>query len=68
VLAQCTALAHLNLFCNQIGWAGAKSLAGVLAQCAALAHLNLGCNQIAANENEMLRASWRGRASGLLLL
>jgi Ran GTPase-activating protein (RanGAP) involved in mRNA processing and transport len=48
VLAQCAALAHLNLCRNLIGPDGAESLAGVLAQCAALAHLKLGCNWIEA--------------------
>jgi hypothetical protein len=35
VLAQCRALVHLDLS-NQIGDAGAESLAGVLAQCPTL--------------------------------
>jgi len=65
VLAQCTALAHLNLRSNQIGSGGADSLAGVLAQCPALAHLDLSGNDIEAGGG--LRASWRGQASGLLL-
>jgi hypothetical protein len=34
VLAQCPALAHLDLYKNQIGDTGADSLAGVLGQCA----------------------------------
>jgi hypothetical protein len=42
VLAQCPALAHLDLCCNEISPAGTDSLEGVLAKCAALAHLNLG--------------------------
>ena len=46
VLAQCTALAHLNLRGNRFGDAGAESLAGVLAQCPALTHLNLRRNKI----------------------
>jgi Ran GTPase-activating protein (RanGAP) involved in mRNA processing and transport len=41
VLAQCAALAHLDLSHNRIGAAGAESLAGVQGQCAALTHLNL---------------------------
>jgi Ran GTPase-activating protein (RanGAP) involved in mRNA processing and transport len=41
VLAQCAALAHLNLSGNQIGAQGTERLAGVLGQCSALAHLNL---------------------------
>jgi Ran GTPase-activating protein (RanGAP) involved in mRNA processing and transport len=67
VLAQCTALAHLDLCGNQIGTAGAYSLAGVLAQCPALARLNLRYNQIGSDAAERLRASWRGQQSGLLL-
>ncbi len=54
VLAQCSALAHLNLGCNGIGAAGAASLGGVLGQCAALAHLNLSGNQIGAEGAERL--------------
>jgi Ran GTPase-activating protein (RanGAP) involved in mRNA processing and transport len=46
VLAQCPALAHLNLHLNGIGAAGAERLAGVLGQCTALAHLDLSGNQI----------------------
>jgi hypothetical protein len=46
VLAQCPALAHLNLYYNQIGPAGVERLARVLGQCPALAHLNLSGNQI----------------------
>ena len=42
VLAQCPALAHLDLSCNSnFGAAGTESLAGVLAQCTALAHFDL---------------------------
>ena len=41
VLAQCRALAHLDLSWNGIETAGAASLEGVLGQCVALAHLNL---------------------------
>jgi hypothetical protein len=41
VLAQCAALARLNLSSNGIGAGGAKSLAGVLAQCTALVQLDL---------------------------
>jgi hypothetical protein len=40
-LGQCASLAHLDLSYNQIGNAGAGSLARVLEQCAALSHLNL---------------------------
>jgi len=57
VLGQCPALAHLDLWNNQIGDArngvvvnpphpGTERLLGVLAQCPALAHLNLGINRI----------------------
>ena len=48
VLAQCTALAHLDLCSNEMGYAGAVFLAGMLAQCTALAHLNLSGNNISA--------------------
>jgi hypothetical protein len=48
VLAQCPALAHLDLSSNSIGSAGAERLAGVLGQCASLAHLNLSDNRIHA--------------------
>ena len=41
VLAQCLALAHLNLSRNVICKIFAEILAGVLAQCAALAHPDL---------------------------
>ena len=98
------ALAHLNLYNNDIGAAGAERLAGVLGQCEVLTHLNLCNNRIGAggtvetarflashpvladlaeiftamdNDNDsndidsagglMLRASWRGQASGLVL-
>jgi hypothetical protein len=67
VLAQCAALAHLNLRYNQFGDAGAESFAGVLGQCAALARLDLGYNQIGAVGGVRLRASWRGQATGLVL-
>jgi Ran GTPase-activating protein (RanGAP) involved in mRNA processing and transport len=67
VLAQCQALAHLNLRGNGIGPAGAESLARVLGQCAALAHLNLSYNQIGPDGEGRLRFSWRGQASGLRL-
>jgi hypothetical protein len=53
VLAQCTALAHLDLCSNEMGYAGAVFLAGMLEQCTALAHLNLSGNNIrAAGESE----------------
>jgi Ran GTPase-activating protein (RanGAP) involved in mRNA processing and transport len=46
LLAQCAALAHLNLRSNGIEAAGAESFAGVLGQCPALALLNLGYNAL----------------------
>jgi Leucine-rich repeat (LRR) protein len=46
VLAECPALACLNLRYNRIEADGAGRLAGVLAQCPALAHLDLGDNNI----------------------
>jgi hypothetical protein len=54
VLAQCPALAHLNLCNNQIGAAETDILAGVLGQCAALAHLNLEGNYIGKSGAERL--------------
>ena len=73
VLAQCPALNHLSLTVNQIGEAGAESLAGVLGQCPALALLDLRYNGynytggMGAVGSGKLRASWLGRAPGLLL-
>ena len=67
VLAQCTALAHLDLSDNQICEAGTLRFAGVLAQCTALAHLHLRGNDEALVLEGMLRALWRGQASGLRL-
>ncbi len=52
VLAQCTALTHLNLRGNTMGEGGA--LAGLLAQCAALAHLDFWSNDIKAGGAERL--------------
>jgi Ran GTPase-activating protein (RanGAP) involved in mRNA processing and transport len=46
LLAQCPALAHIDLCGNDIGAAGAENFAGVLRQFTALAHLNLGRNLI----------------------
>jgi len=46
LLAQCPALAHLDLRSNSIPQEGACELAAVLGQCSALAHLNLGDNSI----------------------
>ena len=54
VLAQCTALTHLDLSGNEIGPAGAERLSGVLAQCAALTHLDLSVNQIGDTGAEFL--------------
>jgi Ran GTPase-activating protein (RanGAP) involved in mRNA processing and transport len=47
VLAQCPALAHLDLSGNSdFGPAGAERLAGVLGQCRELLHLNLSSDYI----------------------
>jgi Ran GTPase-activating protein (RanGAP) involved in mRNA processing and transport len=54
VLAQCRALVHLDLNDNDIGEAGAKSLAGVLGRCSALAQLTLWNNRIGAPGAESL--------------
>jgi Ran GTPase-activating protein (RanGAP) involved in mRNA processing and transport len=55
VLAQCPALAHLDLSRNVgFGTAGAERLAGVLGQCRELVHLNLRCNFIRAGGAESL--------------
>ena len=54
VLAQCPALAHLDLSENDIAAAGAASIGGVLAQCTALSHLNLSDNDIKADGAESL--------------
>ena len=67
VLGQCVLLAHLDLSDNEIGDAGAESLAEVLVQCTALAHLDLCDNRIETSGAGRLRASWCGKASGLLL-
>jgi hypothetical protein len=49
VLAQCPALAHLDLSGNiDFGAAGAESLAGVLGQCRELVHLNRSLTSISA--------------------
>jgi Ran GTPase-activating protein (RanGAP) involved in mRNA processing and transport len=53
-MGQCTGLAHLNLCDNEIGAAGAQSLAGVLGQCPALAHLDLWNNGIGDAGSESL--------------
>ena len=55
VLAQCPALAHLDLRGNYFfGAGGAERLAAVLGQCAALAHLNLSDNKIGEGGAERL--------------
>jgi hypothetical protein len=55
VLAQCPALAHLDLSGNSdFGAAGAERLAGVLGQCRELVHLNLSGNDIGAGGTERL--------------
>ncbi len=46
VLAQCAALAHLDLSHNRIGAVGAESFAGVLGQCAELVFLDFCGNGI----------------------
>jgi Ran GTPase-activating protein (RanGAP) involved in mRNA processing and transport len=58
---QCTSLAYLCLYDNQIGDAEAQSFAGVLAQCPELDHLDLRKNDIKADAGKRLRASWRGQ-------
>jgi Ran GTPase-activating protein (RanGAP) involved in mRNA processing and transport len=67
VLAQCPALAHLDLRGNWIGAGGAERLAGVLGQCTALTHLNLSLNDIKNVGKGRLQASWRSQASDLVL-
>jgi hypothetical protein len=65
VLAQCPALAHLDLSGNSdFGAGGAASLAGVLAQCTALAHLKLSGNVIGDAGAEIL-AGALGQCSSL---
>jgi Ran GTPase-activating protein (RanGAP) involved in mRNA processing and transport len=55
VLAQCPALAHLDLSDNyRFGAAGAEMLAGVLGQCRELVHLNLSYNNILDSGAERL--------------
>jgi Leucine-rich repeat (LRR) protein len=55
VLAQCPALAHLDLSDNyNFGAPAAKRLAGVLGQCRELVHLNLSDNNITAAGAESL--------------
>jgi hypothetical protein len=55
VLAQCPALAHLDLSGNSdFGAAGTERLAGVLGQCRELVHLNLSSNWIGAGGAERL--------------
>ena len=67
VLAQCPALAHLDLSSNDIGTAGAESLAGVLAQCRALAYLKLAWNWI-GNEGAERLAEVLGQCPALVHL
>jgi len=55
VLAQCTALAHLDLCGNEIGPGGAGRLAGVLGQCPALELLDLSDNSIGSRCFENLK-------------
>jgi hypothetical protein len=66
LVRKCPAPAQLDLCENELGIAGAESLAAVLGQCPALAHLNLTkCHRRCRGER--LRSSWRGQACGLLL-
>jgi Ran GTPase-activating protein (RanGAP) involved in mRNA processing and transport len=58
VLAQCEALAHLDLRSNEIGSGGARRLAEVQAQCPALVHLYLSDNRLQDHE--------AGRFAGVL--
>ena len=51
VLAQCLALASLNLKCNQIGIQGANRLAGVLSQCLLLSFLDLRDNYFVISQH-----------------
>ena len=64
-LAQCTALAHLNLR-NSMIRPKVDGLTGILGQCSALTHLDLSQNNIGPSYETRLRASWCGEASGLL--
>jgi hypothetical protein len=54
VLAQCPALAHLNLGENQLRTGGAENLAGELPQCRALTHLDLSADNIGDSGAESL--------------
>ena len=55
VLAQCPALAHLDLSGNSdFGAGGAERLAGVLVQCRELVHLILSCTSIGVGGAESL--------------
>jgi Ran GTPase-activating protein (RanGAP) involved in mRNA processing and transport len=58
VLAQCPALAHLDLSGNEIEDEGAENFAGMLAQCTALAHLNLEDNASALLVQSALQRVW----------
>jgi hypothetical protein len=60
VLAQCPALAHINLSGNcNFGSAGTERLAGVLGQCRELVHLNLSDSNIRAAGAESLAGVMR---------
>jgi Ran GTPase-activating protein (RanGAP) involved in mRNA processing and transport len=74
VLAQCPAMAHLDLRDNfEFGAEGPQRLPGALVQCPSLTHLNLRGNMIRADDGnrddatERLTAAWRGPLSGLCL-
>ncbi len=70
VLAQCPALAHLDLSGNpNFGAAGAERLVGVLGQCPELVHLNLSGNDIRAVGAESLcRETCRSACLGRVLV
>ena len=67
VLGQCSSLATLNLACNDIGDAGAGSLAGVLGQCSSLAKLNPSYNY-KGNDGATSLAGVLGQCSSLATL
>jgi hypothetical protein len=65
VLAQCTALAHLDLSWNQIGDRDGQRLARVMTQCPSLTYLNLRGNCFTSfSTRGSLRALWCGESCG----
>jgi Ran GTPase-activating protein (RanGAP) involved in mRNA processing and transport len=69
MMGQCTSLAHLDLNFNQIGNAGAETLAGVPGQCPTLVYLDLRSNNgIGSETTSRLRTECRGTLSSLLLV